>query len=331
MVMRLIPADRAMRVLDVVIAVGAAGAVLGVMEYALFGFDSASRRPLGSLTHYMTYSGVIMLVLVIAIARLLYYRDQRVWPAVAIPALSVALAVTFTRNAWVGALFALTCLLALRRLRLLVIVPALVAVFFLAAPPALDSRALSIFDRTDASNQDRLAMLQMGRNMTRDHPWFGVGPDAVKLVYARYRPARAVHPLNAHLHNVPVQIAAERGLPALMAWLTFVAIASVALVRQVTHGPQRAVAASGLAVMAAMLAAGMFEYNFGDSEFLMLFLGLLTLPFAVAGTPHRDDDGRHPVTGREGAASPPHRPRGPHLGRGVLGRIHADRGDRICQ
>ena len=30
-----------------------------------------------------------------------------------------------------------------------------------------------------------------------------------------------------------------------------------------------------------MLAAGLFEYNFGDSEFLMLFLILVTLPFAV--------------------------------------------------
>ena len=31
-----------------------------------------------------------------------------------------------------------------------------------------------------------------------------------------------------------------------------------------------------------MLAAGMFEYNFGDSEFLMLFLVLITLPHAAA-------------------------------------------------
>jgi hypothetical protein len=30
-----------------------------------------------------------------------------------------------------------------------------------------------------------------------------------------------------------------------------------------------------------MLAAGLFEYNFGDSEFLMLFLVLITLPFAA--------------------------------------------------
>ena len=37
----------------------------------------------------------------------------------------------------------------------------------------------------------------------------------------------------------------------------------------------------GLASVAAMLTAGLFEYNFGDSEFLMLFLVLITLPYAA--------------------------------------------------
>ena len=47
----------------------------------------------------------------------------------------------------------------------------------------------------------------------------------------------------------------------------------------------RALAATALAAVTGMLAAGFFEYNFGDSEFLMLFLVLATLPFAAA----RDD------------------------------------------
>ena len=38
-------------------------------------------------------------------------------------------------------------------------------------------------------------------------------------------------------------------------------------------------AATALASVAAMLAAGLFEYNFGDSEFLMLFLVWLTSTF----------------------------------------------------
>jgi hypothetical protein len=56
----------------------------------------------------------------------------------------------------------------------------------------------------------------------------------------------------------------------------------VGLFRQVRLGPARAVAGAGLAAVVAMLSAGLFEYNFGDSEFLMLFLGLITLPFAAS-------------------------------------------------
>ena len=101
--------------------------------------------------------------------------------------------------------------------------------------------------------------------------------------YAKYRPPDAVNPTNPHLHNVPVNIAAERGLPALALWLWFIATAARDLLKQVRNGPATAIAAAGLAAIVAMLAAGLFEYNFGDSEFLMLFLGLITLPFAARG------------------------------------------------
>jgi O-antigen ligase len=79
-----------------------------------------------------------------------------------------------------------------------------------------------------------------------------------------------------------LQIAAERGLPALAIWLWFIGALVMAQYRLFRHGPDKVPAAAGLAAVAAMLAAGLFEYNFGDSEFLMLFLTLVTLPFAAA-------------------------------------------------
>ena len=72
----------------------------------------------------------------------------------------------------------------------------------------------------------------------------------------------------------------KNGLPALAIWLWFV----VTLIRDFARNRMKAdpsLAYSGLAVTIAMLAAGMFEYNFGDSEFLMLFLVLVTLPYAA--------------------------------------------------
>jgi O-antigen ligase len=117
--------------------------------------------------------------------------------------------------------------------------------------------------------------------MVRDHPLFGVGPNMVEVVYGQYRIPEAVEQVNPHLHNVPMQIAAERGLPALVIWLGFLGTLLRGLyVKLRTVGP-RTTAAAALASVVGMLAAGLFEYNFGDSEFLMLFLVMLTAPFAA--------------------------------------------------
>ncbi len=45
-------------------------------------------------------------------------------------------------------------------------------------------------------------------------------------------------------------------------------------------GELKALAAAGLAALAALVTAGFFEYNFGDSEVALFFLLIITLPFA---------------------------------------------------
>jgi hypothetical protein len=54
------------------------------------------------------------------------------------------------------------------------------------------------------------------------------------------------------------------------------------LFRQLARGPAKAVAGAGAAALVAMVIAGLFEHNFGDSEFLTLFLGLISLPYAAS-------------------------------------------------
>lgn len=274
--------ERATRVLDVVIALGSAGALYGILQYYVFGYDSLDARPTGPLSHWMTFSGVLMLVTGAALARLIYFTREWVWPAIAVPALVAALVLSLTRNAWLGAGAALVVLLAVRNWRLLLVLPVAGLILMLVAPGAVITRINSIGDMSDPATRDRVAMLRMGAHMVQDHPLMGVGPEMVQRVYNDYRDPMAVNPTNPHLHNVPVQIAAERGLPALAAWLWFVAVAFRDLWKQLRHGPAKAVAGAGVAAIVAMLVAGLFEYNFGDSEFLMLFLGLITLPWAAA-------------------------------------------------
>jgi putative inorganic carbon (HCO3(-)) transporter len=138
-----------------------------------------------------------------------------------------------------------------------------------------------------ASNRDRVAMIKMGALIVRDYPWTGVGPDMIVKVYPSYRSkvSGAVSQLNSHLHNVPMQIAAERGLPALAIWCWFVFTLLRDFLRKRKTSSVPSLATAGIACVVAMLAAGMFEYNFGDSEFLMLFLVVITLPYAADRQP----------------------------------------------
>ncbi len=269
-------------VATIVISVGAVNSAIGIWQYGILEFDTLGQRPQGSMGHYMTYSGLLMLVICLAAARVLFAGAERMWAALVLPALIAALAVTLTRNAWVGASVGVGLLLVLKDRRLLAVAPVLAALVIAMAPTGITDRVFSTFDLNDPTNRDRFAMGRAGVRMIRDHPLTGVGPDMVQVVYADYRDAGAVNETNPHLHNVPLQIAAERGLPALALWLWFIAATTRALLREMKREGLRALAAGGLAAMAAMLTAGMFEYNFGDSEFLMLFLVIVTLPAAAA-------------------------------------------------
>jgi O-antigen ligase len=275
--------QKASTVIDVIVSVGAAAAVFGIIQYGVLHYDNLGQRPTGTLSHYMTYSGILMLVICAAVARLVFGSRDRMWPALVMPALVVALSLTFTRNAWIGACFAVGLLLVLKDFRLSALLPVIVAMLVVLAPEGLINRLTSTFNAQDPANQDRFAMIEIGARMVRDHPLTGVGPNMVPRLYEEYRPDYAVNQVNPHLHNVPLQIAAERGLPAVAVWTWFVVALTVALFRLFRRQVEnRVMAATGLAAVASMFAAGLFEYNFGDSEFLMLFLVLVTLPFAFA-------------------------------------------------
>ncbi len=228
----------------------------------------------------MTYSGVLMLVTCAAAARILFTRE-RIWPALMMPALLVILGLTFTRSALVGACAGIAFLLLLKDLRLMAVMPVLAALFFVLAPPQVSSRFMSMFDARDPTRVDRVTMMRVGSRMVRANPLVGVGPTRVGPRYREFLDQGEPDRVNPHLHNVPMQIAAERGLPALAAWLCTMAILIIDMARRLKISDTRFLAASALGSVVAMFAAGMAEYNFGDSEFLMLFLVLVTLPYAV--------------------------------------------------
>jgi len=266
-------------VVQVIITVGALSALFGIIQFGVLQYDNLGRRPQGALGHYMTYSGLVMLVTCAAAARILFTRD-RIWPSLMMPALLVVLGLTFTRSALVGACAGMAFLLLLKDLRLMAVMPVLAALFLALAPPQVTSRFMSMFDAHDPTRVDRVTMLKVGSRMVATYPLTGVGPARVRARVHDFLRPDEIDQGNPHLHNVPMQIAAERGLPALAAWVWMMATLTVDMIRRLKLPDSRFLAATALGCLVAMTAAGMAEYNFGDSEFLMLFLILITLPFA---------------------------------------------------
>lgn len=195
--------------------------------------------------------------------------------ALALPLASWALLISRTRNAWLGALTGLVVIALLRAPRLLWALAGAVALVLVLRPAAVMER----LTLRDASSRDRYFMWQAGIDMVRDRPVFGQGPRMVESNYPAYRWPGAPNPATPHLHNNVLQIAAERGLPCLAFWLWWVAAAMGDAYREARKRSPYAVAA--LALLAGVMVAGLFEYNFGDSEILMLLLVVSALPYAL--------------------------------------------------
>lgn len=282
---RFVSRSRAPMLMTVILTCAAVSAAYGIFQYAILRYDHLGMRPRGTLGHWMTYSGLLMMVIAIALARILFGRNERTWSALVLPALGAAVALTFTRSAEVGVCAAAALLFALKDFRLFAVVPVVAAIFFAIAPGQITQRFVSMFDKKDPTRIDRLAMLHEGERMVAAHPLAGVGPNMVERRYAEYRGDDAVNQINPHLHNNLLQIAAERGLPALAIWLWFIVTLVRNAWRRFNDGTDRFLSAAALAATTAMLTAGLFEYNFGDSEFLMLFLIVATLPFAIDRQP----------------------------------------------
>jgi O-antigen ligase len=256
-------------------------AVWGFVQYAN-GANSLEHRIQGPLSHYMTYSGWLTVAVLALLAHVVFDRSRAALVLlVPVAAGFVAIILSYTRNAWVGLGVGVLVLAARWRRRVLLAYPALALVVWLAFPRAVLDRALSIVDLRQPANYDRLCMISSGLQIVHDYPWTGVGLDMVSRIYPLYRRDDAPRWRVPHLHDNPLQIAAERGLPALAAYVWLLATFFVTVWRggRRLDGPARAPAAAALVAVAGITAAGLFEYNFWDAEiqyltFLIIGAGL---------------------------------------------------------
>jgi O-antigen ligase len=238
----------------------------------------------GFMGHYMTEAGILLLFCSLALSIVFFSREKSRWLwALALVLALFCLVLTMTRSAWIGFFVVVGFVLVLYKPITLVLVPVLAGLLFLASPQSIKNRALSIFDPGMYSNQERIEYFKAGIQIIKEHPLLGTGPDTVDMVFKnpKYGLTETAK-RNVHLHNNFIQIAAERGIPTLLVWLVFLIWTFLSLLRLLRNKTPALypLTAGALAVLVALVTAGFFEYNFADSEITILFLFLITAPFA---------------------------------------------------
>ena len=297
-------------------ALSAIAALLVIGQFLIVGQVSIETRLTGFMGHWMTLSGELMLAFVAGAGWLLFGRPSPPWVWLGGLALvAVALSLTLTRSVWLATLAGIVLLLLMRHYHWRTLAVAALATGLVAttAPGVVQKRILSIWDASDPSNYARLAIWTTGWHMVEAHPWFGVGPQRVSRVFYDYHPNQAdrnrsgFYPV--HMHNNLLQFAAERGIPCALAWLwLMVKVAwdhAMQFRKVMATDVIRTAAAVGLASVVVLFLAGLFEFNFGDSEVLMIFLFLSSALYAVS-----NPELRHPFATHEPQTlgSPSHEP-----------------------
>jgi putative inorganic carbon (hco3(-)) transporter len=251
------------------------------------------RRITGFESHWMTFGALQLSVFSLLLAQLFFSnRKMPAWAYGSLAVLSATILLGWTRSIWLAAVPSTLYLVWFWRPKMTLAVPIIVILAFIVAPQTTRERMMSLIEpRADVdSNQHRIVTFRTGIEMIKAHPWFGLGPEQIRRNFDSYVPADIHRPLPVgyygHLHNIYVQYAAERGIPALVFILWLIGMT----IWDCFHGILRAGRARSqelfvlhgtIAVIIGVLVGGVFEYNLGDSEVLMMFLSVVGLGYAA--------------------------------------------------
>ena len=242
-------------------------------------------RVKGFMGHWMTFSGGQLLVWCAALPLIVLIGKRWVVP---LSMIGIAIVFSFTRGAWLGAVsgIAVASLWIPRRQLVRIVVPILIV--GLLASPFIYHRVSMTVKGQSGGDVGRIKLLKVGLEMVRAHPLFGVGLERIPAEFPKYYTGNDLNTFYiGHMQNDFMQIAAERGLICLAAFLWFLFVLYRSLWAFAKNGDEmrRLTAISAMCALTGFLVMGLAEFNFGDSEPLILFLFIVSIPFGMAKVP----------------------------------------------
>jgi O-antigen ligase len=242
---------------------------------------------LGLFQYPLTASGIMMyalLFIVACAANSVVPKKIRIISLVAFIPMFINLIFTFSRSSWFGFLGGAFFIAFMRMKKLALILIAIILLFGIFAPPAMQDRALSSFDPYHPNNAPRLTMWKVGINIFHHNPFFGIGDIGIERVYHLYAPPEAER--EGHLHNnVVMWLATIGGIGAvlLISMFAFLFFKQYKIYQHVTdRWLESTVMLGALASAIAFQINGLFEWNFGDAEIIMIIWMMTGWTFGIS-------------------------------------------------
>lgn len=250
-------------------------------------------RASGLTRHYETFAELLQLIaqlaLGIALANLRNHGANKLFrmTLAATVLLTIGLALTAMRTVIIALLVGAS-VIAWRSLTGMSKVIFTFPLFFVLAFGAVvvwQTRPQNALQLTDPSSSLRSQVARVGLSRIWLHPIFGHGMDAMQRHWSEWGfPGTDM----VHLHSTPLQLAFDRGLPALLIWLWLMGAfwlkisESEYLSRDLSDTNLSGVLLGSLGALTGFLASSLVNYNFGDSEVAMMLWCLMGIAIVMS-------------------------------------------------
>jgi hypothetical protein len=252
-------------------------------------------RASGFFGQFVTYAEVLQLVMALTVGLFVSLSLKRSWIGafliVALVGFGFALLLTVTRASWLGCIISTLIILLLGvGKRSLIIIGVLAIPLIIAGLVVLQQkRNVGFIDQADQSTTWRETVWHEGFHLLVSKPrhlLLGVGMDSIKGHWREWGLFDGGRIPLGHMHSNILQIALERGVPALILWLSFLFIYARTLWRSIRSDARlawmdRGILLGALGGLAGFITSGLVHYNWGDSEVVMVLYMIMGLSLAI--------------------------------------------------
>jgi O-Antigen ligase len=279
---------------------GAATEKLGIESWQ----PSRRWRSAGFYGHYTTFAEVLQLIISLTFgifiglfskkltkdSFLLENQKLKIVLFCFLTMMSLALLMTVTRASQLAFLISAFAILIVsgNRKLLLIFAAIVVPVAIIGLIYLQQTRKVGFFDQKDNSITWRQTVYREGFNLATDSPrhlLVGVGMDSIKRFAPEWHLFDDGKLPMGHFHSTPLQLAVERGMPALLIWLLILATYGKTLysaIRREESTLEKGILLGCFGGLIGFFTSGLVHYNLGDGEVAMVFYLLVGISLSIA-------------------------------------------------